>query len=457
MCKLPKSTAAGVGNEAPDGVVKGDSTSPQTRHSNPMKMSSGVAFNPEGRYWRIGGEWYDFVNFSHPGGNEIIRLCRDRFDDATYAFEAHHMDYKKARAIIGKYRVGEGLQKVLKEKNQTPAPKLLGDESFYSDVRRRTSAYFRKIKKEGHTNGLGPTRQCITLFWISVALWLASIYYCLIVSKTIHSAILQGIAASILGAFGHNWIHQPKYKLWAYLSLDTIGFSSDQWYREHILQHHMYTNTPLDNHFKGTDPFLVTDPTVERNWFQRVVTPILNPLVLIFGIWGNYSFHASEMLRGNEKLQLGKLIFPSIVYTFYRLEGWWGLALFFVNTATTGIYYFTMALMNHNSEKTLDVARRNSADDWGIAQICSCADWAVQTKFLPSIVYLWLNYHCVHHLFPLTDFSHHRDIQAILMETCLDHNVEYEAGDFFDIYRQMVNGFGNPRSLWMEINAYNGS
>jgi fatty acid desaturase len=116
-----------------------------------------------------------------------------------------------------------------------------------------------------------------------------------------------------------------------------------------------------------------------------------------------------------------------------------------------------MALMNHNSEKTLDVARRNSADDWGIAQICSCADWAVQTKFLPSIVYLWLNYHCVHHLFPLTDFSHHRDIQAILMETCLDHNVEYEAGDFFDIYRQMVNGFGNPRSLWMEINVYNGS
>ena len=83
-----------------------------------MKMSSGVAFNPEGRYWRIGGEWYDFVNFSHPGGNEIIRLCRDRFDDATYAFEAHHMDYKKARAIIGKYRVGEGLQKVLKEVSQ---------------------------------------------------------------------------------------------------------------------------------------------------------------------------------------------------------------------------------------------------------------------------------------------------------------------------------------------------
>ena len=41
------------------------------------------------------------------------------------------------------------------------------------------------------------------------------------------------------GAFGHNWVHQPKYKHWAYLSLDTIGFSSDGWFREHVLQHHM--------------------------------------------------------------------------------------------------------------------------------------------------------------------------------------------------------------------------
>jgi hypothetical protein len=150
------------------------------------------------------------------------------------------------------------------QENQTPAPKLLGDESFYCDLRRRVNEHFRKIKEEGHTNGVGPTRQCVVLFWASFFGWVASIYYCLFVSKSVHSAILQGVAASILGAFGHNWIHQPKYKHWAYLSLDTIGFSSDQWYREHLLQHHMYTNTPLDNHFKGTDPFLVTDPTVGR-------------------------------------------------------------------------------------------------------------------------------------------------------------------------------------------------
>jgi hypothetical protein len=55
------------------------------------------------------------------------------------------------------------------------------------------------------------------------------------------------------------------------------------------------------------------------------------------------------------------------------------------------------------------------------------------------------------------DFSYHREIQTILMEACRDHGIQYEAGNFFDIYGQMVRSFGTPLSLWKEINAYNGS
>lgn len=82
-----------------------------------------------------------------------------------------------------------------------------------------------------------------------------------------------------------------------WIFIDTIGFSSTGWYREHLLQHHMYTNTPLDNHFHGTDPFLITDPTMERNWFQKWITPVLNPVILTFGLWGNYLFHLGEVSR----------------------------------------------------------------------------------------------------------------------------------------------------------------
>ena len=65
--------------------------------------SSGVPFYPPSdRYWRIGGEWYDLEPFlhKHPGGGEILKMARDRFEDCTYAFEAHHHNYARARAII---------------------------------------------------------------------------------------------------------------------------------------------------------------------------------------------------------------------------------------------------------------------------------------------------------------------------------------------------------------------
>jgi hypothetical protein len=112
MCNLTKDgdQSRGSPSEAINVPKEG-----QRGKNNPPKMSSGVIFHPQGRYWRIGGEWYDFTNFQHPGGTEILYLCRDRFDDATYAFEAHHMDYAKARAIIKKYKVEDEFQKVLKE------------------------------------------------------------------------------------------------------------------------------------------------------------------------------------------------------------------------------------------------------------------------------------------------------------------------------------------------------
>lgn len=72
----------------------------------------------------------------------------------------------------------------------------------------------------------------------------------------------------------------------------------------------MYTNTPWDNHFKGTDPFLITDPTVERNWFTTYVTPTILPVVLIFGLPGNYLNHLQGILEGSEIFSLGKLCLP---------------------------------------------------------------------------------------------------------------------------------------------------
>ena len=50
---------------------------------------------------------------------------------------------------------------------------------------------------------------------------------------------------------------------------------------------------------------------------------------------------------------------------------------------------------------------RNASKDWGHAQLNSSADWGINMSFYSSFVYLCLNYHTVHHLFPRVDFSHY--------------------------------------------------
>merc|ERR1712118_561240 len=97
--------------------------------------------------------------------------------------------------------------------------------------------------------------------------------------------------------------------------------------------------------------------------------------------------------------------------------------------ALLGLWYFTCALMNHNAEHCMNVDKRNAAHDWGEAQLVSSADWGVQLSFERAWIYLWLNYHTVHHLFPRLDFSHHPAAQAILMKTCAEMGITYVAAD----------------------------
>merc|ERR1712216_982757 len=107
------------------------------------------------------------------------------------------------------------------------------------------------------------------------------------------------IASGILGGFGHNWVHQVKYRTWAMLSLDLIGFSSENWFREHLLQHHIYTNTDLDNHFRGTEPFLAADPSLKRTFLNKL-SAVCFPFVLAFGVLSNWVTVLAGVMKGLE-------------------------------------------------------------------------------------------------------------------------------------------------------------
>mmetsp|Transcript_21351 Transcript_21351/g.51425 ORF Transcript_21351/g.51425 Transcript_21351/m.51425 type:complete len:481 (-) Transcript_21351:114-1556(-) len=464
------------GGSRREGEPNADDAAAQSAPANSSVpvWSSGVAFFPPStKYWRIGGKWYDFEKFmdKHPGGATIIKMARDRFEDCTYVFEAHHSDFQRVRKIIAKYEIPEEVgeasraQRPEGDKNDTAlsaqdaktTPQLLGEDAFYSVIRKRVDTYLKSI---GQPDG-GPTWFCCLLFWFFlVAFFIAGI----ITRETgsFYAAAAWGLISSFLGAFGHNWVHQPKYHRWGWdiLSLDLVGFSSQGWYREHVLQHHMYTNTPWDHHFKGTEPWLVCDSRVERAWLQRYVMPYLTPVLLAFGLYANFMGNIYEICCGNEKFDwtfIFKLLLP--LQFWFILSKWGcphGLALMFTSHGILSVYYYSLALMNHNAEHCCDVDARNKSRDWGEAQLNVSADWAVNGSFVQAIIWLWLNYHTVHHLMPRTDFSHHPAIQKILIKTCKEFNVQYITKDPVTIYCEMVRSFASPQSLFKEINIYGG-
>ena len=398
----------------------------------PATLSSKVVFYPPStQYWRIGKQWYDLKEFlqDHPGGADILTLARDRFEDCTFAFEAHHHNYEKARRVLQKYLL-QDQQLAEQQALQRPAratatttttttnssdntkcdlplpphfdaqldahlvPSLLNHDAFYSVLRRRVTRY---LASTGCKNG-EPTWECLILFWTVFVVWCTAMTL-LYRTGSMYLTVPTGIVGAILGSFGHNWIHQPTYRArgFALLSLDTVGFSSEGWYRDHVLHHHMYTNTPWDHHYHGTDPFLITDPTVQRNWFQQHISPKFLHFFLAFGTHGNYVIHAVHLIQGQETWSIGKLFFILEHVIFYQRWGLYGLGLMFAMQAVLSNYYFTMALMNHNAEHCHDVKTRNKSRDWGEAQMISSADWSVHLSFRQSIIYLWLNFHTVHH------------------------------------------------------------
>jgi fatty acid desaturase len=184
--------------------------------------------------------------------------------------------------------------------------------------------------------------------------------------------------------------------------------------------------------------------------------PYISPLLLSFGLYTNYLINLVEVCKGNDVVTPWKLLLPLEIAAMARAWGWRGLLLMYLSHAILGVYYFTMALMNHNAEHCHDVARRNAARDWGEAQLVCSADWSVGMPFWAAGVYLWLNYHTVHHLFPLTDMSHHPAMQRILIDTCEEFGIDYVVQSPVSIYLQMIRSFSSPRSLFQDIIIYGG-
>jgi hypothetical protein len=238
-------------------------------------------------------------------------------------------------------------------------PHFMPENSFYNVLRARVNEHLKTV------GGPGPTQECINLFIILVVSYLV-IMAVICKTNSYIAMVAWGIVSTLLGSYGHNWIHQPKYRLWAVLGLDLAGLSSENWIREHVLQHHMYTNTPLDPYWFGSAPFLWTDPLTHRNWLHRNVMPYINWVIFWFGVIGNSVIHSIQLIQGIEIMHWAYLLKPlQLVILAYFLGLKQAAFAMFIQYGIVSSWFFPIAVMNHNTEDDWDVDRRNNASDWG--------------------------------------------------------------------------------------------
>jgi len=128
------------------------------------------------------------------------------------------------------------------------------------------------------------------------------------------------------------------------------------------------------------------------------------------------------------------------------IHGKWGFVLFMIKNGVCSEWYLTLAFVNHNSEAAWRLDERAKAKDWAEAQLCACSDIGQPgLSFFGSAMYLWLNYHTVHHVFPHTDMSKHPGMQAVMEGCCKDFGINYCRGkDIWVLYREMVQAFREP-------------
>ena len=360
------------------------------------------------------------------------------------------------------------------------------DNSFFNDLKARVNRVLRRTP-----NYCGPTRECVWGFYLCVAsyflcfgllvgsgLWLDegedTILCCYSGSSIIKLclAVCTGCFGAILLGFGHNWAHQPAYHSWAWV-LDLEGTNSQDWFVAHDLTHHMYTNLPSDQHYRILEPFIVTDPhkprqgAFEARFFSHPVLRFLwTVLVFSVGLIGGYGAMLVQMtitaVTGNRitkadphhphavDFHWGMTLFPLQLVVLLLAHPYpTGLVLFIVKSMVASEWYLTIAFLNHNSEHAWSLKKRAKARDWGEAQLCASSDLgAPDLSFLKSVRYLWLNYHTVHHLFPMIDMSKHRLVQRVLEEVCAEHGIEYCRGKgVAELYAEMLETFKEPRDL----------
>ncbi len=327
----------------------------------------------------IHGKLYDVQHFqkNHPGGIEWILTCKGT--DATALFENMHLNSKLAKFQLEKIPcIG------------TYTPRLTWDFEGYRQIKSDMLTIFPTRSSRKHTSF---RFQCWCILAFSAHLYLLS---CQTIDKVWYiSLIFSAICNSIIGGFGHNYIHFLDKKS---MALDWNGLSSFEWILEHVISHHCHTNLKHDHDSISMLPFVNWN---KKTWTNLLIFPLFFIGELVVALQG-YLGHRCRWYPFLRKAYSLWIRFSPFVFLI-RITSHFlfqspivGLSSILLTLMIASFYFSYLAHLNHAFEASQTY---NFLDH----QLGSTGD----LKSLPILndLLLGLDRQTLHHLFPTIDHS----------------------------------------------------
>jgi len=327
----------------------------------------------------IHGKLYDVQTFHeiHPGGAEWILTCKGT--DATSLFETMHINSEMAALQ---------LQKI----------PCIG--TYTCQVNWNYESY-RKLKSD--VLDIFPTISSRKNTTFRFTLWctLTLVLHIYLISHTeFHigwyiCVFLSGLCNSVIGGFGHNYLHRLDIKS---MSLDWNGLSSFEWILEHVVSHHCHPNTNFDHDSISMLPFVDWN---KKYCMNVLIFPIFAIGEIIVAIQG-YIGHRCRWYPYSQKgfstwMQYSPYLFLFRIASHFIFQPpLIGFLSILLTLMTASFYFSYLAHLNH-------AFQASKTNDFLDHQLGSTGD----LKSLPIFndLLLGLDRQTLHHLFPTIDHS----------------------------------------------------
>jgi len=402
----------------------------------------------------IHGKYYDLRRFNHPGGKEILELCKDE-PDCSALFESYHIftDMSKIKLIMKKYEVGPTKQ---------PSMFKFYDKGFYKTLQGRVRDHFKNTSTKWSPDYLWTIGTSSLLFGISQYTLFTSTN---IVSKSI-SSVLSGFSMmSLLYNVLHDGSH---YGISTNTSINNISSTIIQpfvlwnhrlWSYHHVIRHHQYTGIlGYDPDIQNLEPYIrksckITPYKEELSSNYFIMKYILFNMFIPGLNLGQAKQYIQWILYGdlwNMKIPdtFGSFVdylqyMVSLTYiSLYSYYG--GIMYLYLYLIGLNIMYLIGTAPDHDMYDThIQSEKTKGPIDWGEMQVRHSGNYMssyrLYTRYLGSI-----NYQIEHHLFP--SISNHRlpEIAPIVKQCCKEFNIPYVCvEDPIDVFYQVINTYRN--------------